>query len=257
MLYYRQDLLEESGFSEPPKTWDELKEMSEKVRQNSGTRYGYVFQGADYEGGVVNGLEYIWTSGGDVLDGETVVIDSPQARKGLKIERSMLADGVAPEGVPQYKEQESATIFLGGDAVFMRNVPRMYALASDPAESKIDPSQIGIAALPVAEDGLQSYSSLGGWNFFLNAASKKPDAAYEFIRFMSAPEQQKVHSIEGSVLPTREELYKDPELLEKVRVADLGQEAIRNTRPRPISPYYSDMSLKMGAQFVQSLKRAR
>ena len=254
MLYYRQDLLEESGFSEPPGTWDELKEMAEKVRRDSGTRYGYVFQGADYEGGVVNALEYIWTSGGDVLDGDTVVINSPEARRGLEIERSMVAEGVAPQGVAQYKEQESASLFLGGDSVFMRNVPRMYALASDPAESKVDPARIGIAALPVAEEGLRSYSSLGVWNLFLNANSKNADAAYEFIRFMSAPEQQKVRSVEGSVLPTRKELYDDPEVLEKVRVAELGQEAIQNTRPRPISPYYSDMSLKMGSQFVRSLK---
>ena len=254
MLYYRQDLLERSGFSEPPKTWDELKEVSEKVRKDAGTRYGYVFQGASYEGGVVNALEYIWNSGGDVLDGEKVVINSPEARRGLEIERSLLADGVAPEGVAQYKEQESASIFLAGDAVFMRNVPRMYALASDPAESKIDPAVIGIAALPVAEQGLRSYSSLGGWNFFLNASSKKADAAYEFVRFMSAPEQQKIRSIEGSVLPTRKELYEDEEVLKGVRVADLGRDAIQNTRPRPISPFYSDMSLKMASQFVGSLK---
>ena len=254
MLYYRADLLERSGFSEPPRTWDELKEMAEKVRGDSGLKYGYVFQGADYEGGVVNALEYIWNSGGDVLDGTRVIVDSPEARRGLEIERSMLADGVSPEGVTQYKEQESASLFLNGDAVFMRNVPRMYALASEPGESKIDPAQIGVAALPVAEDGLRSYSSLGGWNLFLNAASEKADAAYEFIRFMSAPEQQKVRSVEGSVLPTRKELYKDPQVLEKVRVAELGQEAIQNTRPRPVSPFYSDMSLAMGSQFVRSLK---
>lgn len=108
--------------------------------------------------------------------------------------------------------------------------------------------------MPVAEEGLRSYSSLGGWNLFLNANSKGADAAYEFIRFMSAPEQQKVRSVEGSVLPTRKKLYEDPEVLEKVRVAELGQEAIQNTRPRPISPYYSDMSLKMAEQFVRSLR---
>jgi multiple sugar transport system substrate-binding protein len=255
MLYYREDLLEQSGFSEPPRTWDELKEQARKVQQDSGTRYGFVFQGADYEGGVVNALEYIWTSGGNVLEGEdTVVINSPEARRGLEIERSMIEDGIAPEGVSQYKEQESATLFLSGDAVFMRNVPRMYALASDPGESNISPEQINITSLPVAEEGLQSYSSLGGWNLFMNANSRNADAAYEFIRFMSAPEQQKFRAMKGSVLPTRQELYKDEEVLQKVRVAELGQEAIRNTRPRPVSPFYSDMSLKMAAQFIRSLK---
>src|SRR5919199_1877381 len=79
MLYYRKDLLEESGISEPPRTWDELKEQARKVQKDSGVKFGYVFQGADYEGGVINGLEYIWTSRGDVLDPDDpgkVVIES-------------------------------------------------------------------------------------------------------------------------------------------------------------------------------------
>ncbi|CAA9443018.1 MAG: Maltodextrin ABC transporter, substrate-binding protein MdxE [uncultured Rubrobacteraceae bacterium] len=254
MLYYRSDLLEEAGFTQPPRTWDELKEQARAMQERSGTQYGFVFQGADYEGGVVNALEYIWTSGGDVLEGnQEVVVDSPEAQRGLEIERSMIDDGIAPAGITQYKEQEVATIFLGGDAVFMRNVPRMYALASDPNESSISPDQIRITSLPVAEEGLQSYSSLGGWNFFMNANTEDPDAAYEFIRFMSAPEQQKYRAIEGSVLPARQELYEDEELLQQVPVAELGQEAIQNTRPRPVSPFYSDMSLRMAEQFNASL----
>ena len=95
---------------------------------------------------------------------------------------------------------------------------------------------------------------MGGWNLFLNANSQNADAAWEFMRFMTDPEQQKVRSVEGSVLPTREALYRDEEVLEKVRVAELGQEAIRNTRPRPVSPFYSDMSLRMAEQFATSLR---
>ncbi|MDP8950358.1 MAG: hypothetical protein M3N00_09000 [Actinomycetota bacterium] len=37
-------------------------------------------------------------------------------------------------------------------------------------------------------------------------------------------------------------LYEDDEVLEKVPVAALGKELLENTRPRPVSPYYSDMS---------------
>jgi len=257
MLYYRRDLLEQSGFSGPPRTYDELKDVASRVQRDSGTRYGFVFQGADYEGGVVNALEYIWNSGGEVLDPSDpnrVTIDSPEAIRGLQIERGMISDSIAPEGVTQYKEQESATIFLNGDAVFMRNVPRMYALASDPNESKIKPEQIGVSALPVAAEGNQSYSNLGGWNLFINAASKNQDAAWEFIRFMSAPEQQKFRALNGSVIPTRQSLLEDREILEKVPVISLGREAIQNTKPRPVSPYYSDMSLRMAKQFNASLR---
>jgi multiple sugar transport system substrate-binding protein len=136
----------------------------------------------------------------------------------------------------------------------MRNVPRMYALASDPAESQIDPEQIGVSALPVADQGNRSYSNLGGWNFFINALSKNQDAAWEFIQFMSAPEQQKVRALKGSVIPTRQSLLDDQEILDAVPVIALGKEAIQNTRPRPVSPYYSDMSLRMAKQFNSSLQ---
>jgi len=130
----------------------------------------------------------------------------------------------------------------------------MYALASDPNESRIGPEQIGVAALPVAEEGNRSYSNLGGWNFFINAASENQDAAWEFIQFMSAPEQQKFRALNGSVIPTRQSLLEDQEILDKVPVIALGRDAIQNTRPRPVSPYYSDMSLRMAEQFNSSLQ---
>ncbi|HEX2182906.1 MAG TPA: extracellular solute-binding protein, partial [Rubrobacteraceae bacterium] len=135
MLYYRQDLLEEAGFSEPPATWDEMREMAERVRQERGTEYGFVFQGAEYEGGVVNGLEFIWNSGGDVLDpGEPgkVTVAAPEAIAGLETARGLVTDGVAPVAVPSYKEYESYAVFLNGDAVFMRNWPNVYTRAADP-----------------------------------------------------------------------------------------------------------------------------
>ena len=55
-------------------------------------------------------------------------------------------------------------------------------------------------------------------------------------------------------MPPRRSLYEDPEVLEKVPVARLGKEAIiENSTPRPVSPYYSDMSLKLAEQFNAAL----
>jgi len=38
-----------------------------------------------------------------------------------------------------------------------------------------------------------------------------------------------------------------------VPVVALAKEALQHTRPRPVSPYYSDMSLEMAEQFNASL----
>src|SRR5215217_3478702 len=117
LLYSRSDLLEQAGYSAPPKTWDELKEMALKTSQDTGTPNGFVFQGKNYEGGVCDGLEYIWTHGGEVLSDVTsgkVVIDSPEAAAGLETYHSMYADGVAPKAVANMDETISYPAFGNG-----------------------------------------------------------------------------------------------------------------------------------------------
>jgi len=255
LLYYRKDLLEKSGFSGPPTTWDELKEQANTIKQDQGTKFGYVFQGAEYEGGTVNGLEFINSYGGQVLDpgdASKVIIDSPESVAGLEAQRSMVADGVAPQAVSTYAEPETEAPFLGGDAVFCRNWPYMYSLAG--TENFIKPDVIDIAPLP-AGDGGESVSGLGGWNFFINAFAdpEAQDAAWEFVKFITAPEQQKFYSLGGSYLPTLTALYDDPEIKESVPTVRLAGEALKNTVPRPVSPVYSDMSLKMAEEFNSSL----
>ena len=254
MFYYRKDLLEKSGISEPPKTWGEMKEMVRKVVQDSGIRYGFVFQGSQDEGGVVDALEHIWNAGGDVLEGDQVVIDSPEAAEGLALRRSMITDGVAPRATGNYTTQESQAAFTNGDVVFMRNWPFVYGLLSDPELSKVKPEQVGLAPIPVAEEGVQSFSGLGGWNFLVNADSEdKLEEIWTFIEFMSSPESQKTLALQSTRLPTLKSLYEDEEVLQKVPVARLGRASLENTRPRPVSPYYSDMSLEMAEKFNASL----
>ena len=256
MLYYRKDLLENSGFSGPPRTRGELREMSEKVRRDSGTRHGFVFQGAEYEGGVVNGLEFIWNSGGDALEEDLtgVTVGAPGAVRGLEAARGMVEAGVSPEAVSSYKEYESYTVFLGGDAVFMRNWPNVYARAADPSLSSVEQGRIGVSALPTARAGDPAYGGLGGWNLMVNAASEdKMQAAWKFIRYLSAEEQQRERALHSGLLPTLEALYEDGEVLSKVPVITLGREAIRGARSRPTTPLYGDVSLAMAERFHASL----
>jgi len=256
MLYYRKDLLDKSGL-EPPKTWDELQQYAEQVMQDSGTKYGFVFQGSEYEGGVCNGNEYIATHGGYILDPEDlskVVIDSPEAIAGLTTMQNVVKNGAAPLAVSTYTEEETDPAFLGGDAVFARNWPYMYALASDPNVSEIKPDQVAVSPLPTGPPNPTIASTLGGWNFLVNAASDLQEEAWEFIQFMTSEANMKVRAVNETLLPTRKSLYDDPEVVDAIPVIKLGKEAIQNTRPRPVSPYYSDMSLVLAEEFTSVVK---
>ena len=159
LLYSRVDLLEKAGFSGPPQTWEELQEMANKVMRDEGIPNGFVFQGAEYEGGVCNGLEYIRTHGGDVLDPNDpskVIIDSPESAAGLATWHSMLESGASPEAVLQYQEDESHATFLNGEAVFIRNWPYMYALAGSSDFPNVKQDQVDISPIPVPEEGARA-----------------------------------------------------------------------------------------------------
>jgi multiple sugar transport system substrate-binding protein len=252
LLYYRQDLLEKSGYSAPPKTWDELEEMGLKVSKDQGIDNGFVFQGDQYEGGVCNGCEYIWTNGGNVLDPNDpskVVIDSPEAAAGLATEQGIVEDGVAPQAVATYTETETDPAFLGNKAVFARNWPYMYSLAGTTDYPDVKPEQIGVAPIPLGEGQTQLVSTLGGWNMLINAQTDMPDEAWEFVQWITAEEQQKWRALRASLLPTRPTLYKDKEIRDTIPVIAQGEAALKNARSRPTSPYYSDMSLEMQEQF--------
>ncbi len=255
MFYYRKDLLKKSGFDSPPKTWDEMKSMVRKIRSDSGTKYGYVFQGSQDEGGVADALEWIWNAGGDVLQGDKVVVKSPSSVEGLKLRRSMITDNIAPRANTDYTTQDSQGTFTNGDVIFMRNWTFVYGLLADPKLSKVKQDQVGIARLPVVDESKNSVSCLGGWNFMVNAQSKgKLDHIWTFIKFMSAPEQQKTYTLGTATMPTRQNLYQDKEVLNKVPVAALAKEVLKSTKPRPRSPYYADMSLEMAQEFNSALK---
>ena len=164
----------------------------------------------------------------------------------------MITEGISPEGVTVYKEDESAGAFLNGDAVFLRNWPYVYALVGTSDYPELKPEQVGVSELPSA-DGEPGNGTVGDQPLYISSTAKDPDASWKFIQFLTAPEQQKIRAVEGAYLPTRTALYSDPEIQEKVPVVPLAQEALQHTRPRPVSPYYSDMSLEMAEQFNASL----
>ena len=254
LLYYRKDLLEKSGFSGPPRTWDELKEQAKKVMRDANIKFGFVWQGANYEGGVCNGLEYIYSHGGAILDTDAtnVLIDSPEAADGLATAAGMIEEGVSPQAVTTYTKKESDSAFLDGAAVFARGWTNVYGDAGNPEISKIEQGRVGVSPLPGGPAG--RVSTLGGWNFFLSANSANPDAAYEFIRFATSEEQQRIRAESGSFLPTIKSLYEDRGFLDNVPLAAFAKEVLRNTTPRPVSPVYSDMSPKLAERFNAAFK---
>ena len=271
LLFYRADLLEKSGYSQPPSTLAELTSMAKRIRSDSGVKHGFVFQGADYEGGVANALEYIWNAGGRVLTGNisvagefgqrvadpnVITVNNKNAADGLMSARNLIKQGVTPRAVIDYTELKSWNDFVRGDAVFMRNWPYAFGNLGNPNLNMLEREQVGVAPIPTLSDSGQSYSCQGGWNLMINqyTSERKQEAAWKFVRYMTAPEQQKTMALKGGFLPTYKELYNDPEILRQIPAIREGKTILENARVRPITPFYQQMAPRISRGFNRVLR---
>lgn len=232
MLYYRTDLLEQYGFANPPVTWDELETMASTIqegeRESGNANFvGFVFQGAAYEGGTCNALEWIASYGGSIAEDGTVTIDSDATREALERAQAWVGT-IAPETVVSFREEDARQLFQSGDAAFMRNWPYAYAMGQD-SESPIA-GRFDVAPLPHANDN-DSVGTVGGWQLAVSTYSENPEAAIAFVRYLTSPEVQTWRAIEGSYVPTIRSVSEDPEVIAALPFLENLQPVVRIARP--------------------------
>lgn len=207
LLFYRTDLVKEV-----PKTWDELTAKAKKLQGKKGAKYGYLMQAKQYEGLVCNAVEFITAYGGEIINekGE-VVVNSKDTIQGLNKMVEIATSDYVPQNITTFTEIESNIAFIEGNSPFIRNWPYEYAAANDKEQSEIV-GKVGVAPLPAGDEG--SAATLGGWMAAISKYSEHPEAAWEFLKFMTGPEGQKIDAIHGGHAPTIPALFKDEEILE-------------------------------------------
>lgn len=216
LLYYRSDLLEEYGYDGPPATWAELEEMATTIqegeRADNSDFWGYVWQGAAYEGLTCDALEwqYSWNGGSIVEADGTISINNENAAAAFDMAASWV-ETISPPGVVSYMEEDARGVWQGGNAAFMRNWPYAYALGN--AEDSVIKDSFGVVPLPMGGEDGQHADTLGGWQVAVSTYSENQDAAAEVAVCLASYEAQKFRATLGSSLPTIGDLYSDEDVL--------------------------------------------
>jgi multiple sugar transport system substrate-binding protein len=254
LFYYRKDLLKKYNFT-PPSLWEKMLIQGQAITQGEsdpGLRI-YSAQFKQYEGLVCDMMEFIWSNGGAVIDKKTgqVILAESAAIKAVAFVRDHIIGKAAPRGVINYEEPESLDLFVQGKAVFHRNWPYAWAVANDPKKSKIA-GKIGVGPLPSFQ-GRGSASTLGGWQFGINRYSKHPAEAWQFIKFMTSHDTQKILALEAGLAPTRRSVYQDPEVLKTMPHLKTFLPAFEKARPRPLSPVYPMISQELQRFFSRAI----
>jgi multiple sugar transport system substrate-binding protein len=196
-LYYRKDLLTAAGMSVPT-TWEQLESDAVTLVHGGKVKYGFVWQGASYEGLTCNFMEYLTDAGGSPTNSafSQATLNSAAANKAITFMRSLVTSGASPAAVSTFQEPQAMNTFGAGDAAFLRNWDYAYSAATTASSGgKLTASQVGVAPLPTfAGESQPGYSNIGGWNLYINPHSKNVGADLTFIQWMSSPAAQDILS---------------------------------------------------------------
>jgi len=243
LLYWRTDLMEA-----PPRTTADLVEISRSLQRRGKVRWGYVWQGRQYEGLSCMMLEVLHAFGGGWwqqdghggLAGGRTVLDSPEALRAAEWLSMLVRSGVSPEAVANFAENEALQVFAAGEAAFLRNWPyawREIEKGGGPVVGKVGvTTMVSVSGEPVG-------GTLGTWGLSLLAGSPHPAEAAEVINWLTGPEIQRELVLSQGYAPTWKALYDDPELQRRHPLLDVQRQALAaGPLVRPLTPLYPQFS---------------
>jgi ABC-type glycerol-3-phosphate transport system substrate-binding protein len=220
-LFYRTDMFEEAGIEAPPTTWEEFEETAAALTKPSEKQYGLAMFAPE---AAYYWYPFLWQAGGDVLQGDEVVFDSPEAT-----EAAEFYVGLAEYAAPDYLNSNSYDGRLG----FFEGQVGMYIAGSWFAGVTMEEApdiegKWATANLPEGPQGCGT--TIAADSLVVFEGSDKQDAAWLWVEFLSQKENQALltyGSPAGTLLPTTTELLEGPELLEKKPLLEGFAEAMK------------------------------
>jgi multiple sugar transport system substrate-binding protein len=203
-MYYRKDLLAKAGLA-PPTTWEQLESEAKTLLSKHLVKYGFVWQGASYEGLTCNFMEYLASAGGTATNSDYTKanLDSPAAVKAVTFMRSLVTSGVTPASITTFQESQAMNTFAAGNAAFLRNWDYAYSDATTPATGTLKTSQVGVEPMPAfAGQPTPGFSNIGGWNMYINPHSKNVNLDLTFIKYLASQQAQTILATKYSEIPT-------------------------------------------------------
>ncbi len=241
LLFSRKDVLEAAGYTEAPKTFEEMYGILEKVKGTNPDLLGFGSQYSKYEGLTCQITDVVKSAGGELFDDQgQPQADSSEAVLGLQTIRDGFDKGYIPKEALTYKEEESRQAFQDGRLAFLQNWPYVYdKFQADDGSSQVKDKVLVSLVPAVKGDGT---STVGGLNYAVSAFAKNKGTALDFIAFMAAEEQQKAWMLQTGNPTASQAMYTDAEIKEKYPYLDQLKDAIDKGVPRPQVVKYGEVT---------------
>ena len=197
-LTYRPDALEQAGIPAPPSTWEGLAESARKVSSGGGKTAGFCFAGA----GSANSAQwfainyYLWSHGATLIKKDSSGSFQPGATRqqlasAMDYFNGLFTSGATPtsyKAVSDYTDPSITGALANGSCAMSYEPPQtLRAIVGKAADGAVL-----TAPMPA---GLQDGNThLGGRALGINANTKHPEAAWQFVKYLASPATFKTYN---------------------------------------------------------------
>ena len=217
--WYRQDLLEEAGYTAPPATWDEFREIALAATKRDGNEYlqtGFHFQpnSLNWQNDFQIFVALLAAAGGKLLneDNTQSLLTEPASLETAEFMRTLAV--VDQSGMyPPFENQGDLTaLHTGKGAMTISNeapeiTARLYAPDTLPL----------LKAAPPAK-GKEQRTHVWINKFFISKLTTKADATWELLKYMSSPEPLAIYTGSFNSLAPRASLADADYVTENMKV---------------------------------------
>nr|WP_210335994.1 ABC transporter substrate-binding protein [Ensifer sp. ENS09] len=189
-LYWNKDLFKQAGLDpeKPPKTWAEEIEFAKTIKEKTGVA-GYGLPAKTFDNTMHQFMHWVYTNNGKVIDGDKIVIDSPQVLAALQAYKDITPFSV--EGATAYEQNEIRAIFLDGKVGMIQ--------AGSGAATRLKETKVnwGVAPLPLGPEAKGEGTLLITDSLAVFKGSGVEEKAIEFAKFITSPGPQGEYELQG------------------------------------------------------------
>ena len=250
-VFYRPSLFNQAGINSTPHNWSELRATAKQLTQDTNNddrldQHGIFLSLGKGEWTVFTWLPFIYSAGGDLLQGEKPNLVNKGAIAALQLGADLVKDGVAILSPPERGYEIDN--FVAGKAAMQITGP--WTLA----QLKATDIDYDVFPIPVAE---KPAAVIGGENLFVfKTTPKREQASLRFLEYVLSEEFQTTWALETGYLPVNLKSQQSKEYQKFVAenpVVKVFLEQMQWARSRPIIPQYTRLSENLGRAIEASL----
>lgn len=253
-VVYNKDLFAAAGVPEPTNdwTWADLRSAAAAVTDPANKVFGLVFPADASETMVWQYIAMLWAAGGDILNEDNTEAIFNQA-PGVQAAQTLV--DINDDGSMYLDYQPDS-----GKYGQLFNAGKIGMVITGPWDLGGFPDvNYGVVYMPAFAAG-GSHETIAGpdnWVIFDNGP-ERVDAAWEFLSYMTSPDQVLQDSLDTSHMPTRASVAQMPEFQEfyaKYPGTEVFVDNLNNVlKARPQIPQYPRISTALGQALVAALQ---